>query len=220
MSEVDLTSMTKKQLEAYGRTVGVELDRRANKATLLDALSAHIEKVEDTTVEDVQVSVPVINPEIAAAKEMLAKKAEESARMVERRAEMHSADIEHRAAEQASRDAQRVAAQGTEASNQADATAKVLVDQAAVMNRMADAAVQHAASLLTADENPRDKELARQAEDAARVLTARVVVAQRVAAEATDRATLLSQGLQATVVGVSLAVKRESNAKAKVDSFL
>ena len=36
----DLKSMTKKQLEEYGRTVGVELDRRHNKAKLIAKLES------------------------------------------------------------------------------------------------------------------------------------------------------------------------------------
>jgi len=34
----NLKSMTKKQLESYGRSVGVELDRRHNKAKLIATL--------------------------------------------------------------------------------------------------------------------------------------------------------------------------------------
>ena len=33
--ETDLSSMTKAQLETYGRTIGLELDKRLNKSTLL-----------------------------------------------------------------------------------------------------------------------------------------------------------------------------------------
>ena len=36
----DLKSMTKRQLEEYGRTVGVELDRRHNKAKLIAEIKA------------------------------------------------------------------------------------------------------------------------------------------------------------------------------------
>ena len=38
--EVDLKAMTKKQLEAYGRSQGIELDRRQNKAKLIKQLEA------------------------------------------------------------------------------------------------------------------------------------------------------------------------------------
>ena len=37
-SDVSLNDMTKKELEEYARTVGLELDRRHNKATLLSEL--------------------------------------------------------------------------------------------------------------------------------------------------------------------------------------
>ena len=36
----DLNSMTKVQLEEYGRTIGIELDRRKKKATLIQELEA------------------------------------------------------------------------------------------------------------------------------------------------------------------------------------
>ena len=37
---VDLQSMTKRQLETYGRTLGIELDRRQNKAKLIARLES------------------------------------------------------------------------------------------------------------------------------------------------------------------------------------
>ena len=37
-SDVSLNDMTKRELEEYARTVGLELDRRHNKATLLNEL--------------------------------------------------------------------------------------------------------------------------------------------------------------------------------------
>tara|TARA_R100000353_G_scaffold72488_2_gene55467 strand:+ start:142 stop:462 length:321 start_codon:yes stop_codon:yes gene_type:complete len=39
---VDLESMTKIQLEEYGRTIGIELDRRKTKANLIEELKAAI----------------------------------------------------------------------------------------------------------------------------------------------------------------------------------
>ena len=36
----DFESMTKKQLEAFGRTLGLELDKRHNKATLIAELES------------------------------------------------------------------------------------------------------------------------------------------------------------------------------------
>ena len=38
----NLNKMTKNQLEEYGRTVGIELDRRKKKATLIIELKNHI----------------------------------------------------------------------------------------------------------------------------------------------------------------------------------
>ena len=40
VEKVDLTKKTKKQLEEYGRTLGVELDRRHSKAKLIAKLES------------------------------------------------------------------------------------------------------------------------------------------------------------------------------------
>ena len=40
--KVDFSQMTKAQLEAYGRTLGIELDKRQNKTTLIAELEAYI----------------------------------------------------------------------------------------------------------------------------------------------------------------------------------
>ena len=40
--EVDFSQMTKAQLEAYGRTLGIELDKRQNKTTLIAELEKFI----------------------------------------------------------------------------------------------------------------------------------------------------------------------------------
>ena len=40
--EVDFFQMTKAQLEAYGRTLGIELDKRQNKTTLISVLEKYI----------------------------------------------------------------------------------------------------------------------------------------------------------------------------------
>ena len=40
--KVDFSQMTKAQLEAYGRTLGLELDKRQNKTTLIAELEAYI----------------------------------------------------------------------------------------------------------------------------------------------------------------------------------
>jgi len=39
-SSIDLNEMTKKQLEEYGRTLGVELDRRHSKKKLIAKLES------------------------------------------------------------------------------------------------------------------------------------------------------------------------------------
>tara|TARA_R100001163_G_scaffold29218_1_gene23303 strand:+ start:82 stop:441 length:360 start_codon:yes stop_codon:yes gene_type:complete len=39
-TSVDIDSMTKVQLEEYGRTIGIELDRRKKKATLIEEIKA------------------------------------------------------------------------------------------------------------------------------------------------------------------------------------
>ena len=40
--EVDFSQMTKAQLEAYGRSLWIELDKRQNKTTLIAELEAYI----------------------------------------------------------------------------------------------------------------------------------------------------------------------------------
>ena len=40
--EVDFSQMTKAQLEAFGRTLGIELDKRQNKTTLISELEKYI----------------------------------------------------------------------------------------------------------------------------------------------------------------------------------
>ena len=46
--EVDFSQMTKAQLEAYGRTLGIELDKRQNKTTLIAELEKYISKQEES----------------------------------------------------------------------------------------------------------------------------------------------------------------------------
>ena len=41
--EVNFSGMSKKQLESYGRTVSIELDRRHSKSKLLKELQEHID---------------------------------------------------------------------------------------------------------------------------------------------------------------------------------
>ena len=46
ISEVkDFSDMSKEELEDYGRTIGIELDRRHNKSKLIKELEDHIESV-------------------------------------------------------------------------------------------------------------------------------------------------------------------------------
>ena len=43
--EKNFSDMSKEELEEYGRTVGIELDRRHNKSKLIKELEDHIESV-------------------------------------------------------------------------------------------------------------------------------------------------------------------------------
>jgi len=43
---LDFASMTKLELETFGRTIGIELDRRHNKTKLIKQLQDHIEYME------------------------------------------------------------------------------------------------------------------------------------------------------------------------------
>ena len=43
--EKGFSDMSKEELEEYGRTVGIELDRRHNKSKLIKELEDHIESV-------------------------------------------------------------------------------------------------------------------------------------------------------------------------------
>ena len=40
--KIDFSQMTKAQLETYGRTLGIELDKRQNKTTLITKLEEYI----------------------------------------------------------------------------------------------------------------------------------------------------------------------------------
>ena len=44
--ETELSAMTKAQLETYGRSIGLELDKRLNKSTLLTQIEEAIKKIE------------------------------------------------------------------------------------------------------------------------------------------------------------------------------
>ena len=43
---IDFSAMSKDELEDYGRTVGIELDRRHNKKKLIKELEDHIQYIE------------------------------------------------------------------------------------------------------------------------------------------------------------------------------
>ena len=43
---LDFSSMTKLELESFGRTIGIELDRRLSKNKLIKQLQEHIEYME------------------------------------------------------------------------------------------------------------------------------------------------------------------------------
>ena len=43
---LDFNSMSKLELETFGRTIGIELDRRHNKTKLIKELQDHIEYME------------------------------------------------------------------------------------------------------------------------------------------------------------------------------
>ena len=43
---IDYSAMSKDELEDYGRTVGIELDRRHNKKKLIKELEDHIQYIE------------------------------------------------------------------------------------------------------------------------------------------------------------------------------
>ena len=83
----DLSKMTKAELEAHGRTHGVELDRRETKAKLVDQLKRIIPAVpvEATLVEaieEVEVEVSV-DPEVEAATALLASMAQSSSEITD-----------------------------------------------------------------------------------------------------------------------------------------
>ena len=49
-SKSDLKKLNKVQLEDYGRTIGIELDRRLKKATLIEELLDHMAKKKGKSV--------------------------------------------------------------------------------------------------------------------------------------------------------------------------
>jgi len=210
--------MTKKQLEAYGRTVGIELDRRETKATLLDVLAAHLDATEEvdlTAQEDVDLTAQE-DVDLTAQEEVVEEELppqndvfEFDKILAEAKAAGHEEMIEHQlkssvesalvatttqihvpSTEQSNRDARRMADHAKETSHQVELSTKIIIDQAAATTRMAEDAIRHADDLLASSVTPRDKEFVRQARYAARVLVDKAKVARRLADEATARAIL------------------------------
>ena len=67
-SRAELLMMTKNQLETFGRTLGIELDRRLHKSKLINELVDHT-KEELKTVATV--SVPVVESVVAKVEEVV-----------------------------------------------------------------------------------------------------------------------------------------------------
>ena len=67
-SRAELLMMTKNKLETYGRTLGIELDRRLHKSNLINELVDHT-KEELKTVATV--SVPVVESVVAKVEEVV-----------------------------------------------------------------------------------------------------------------------------------------------------
>ena len=75
MADLDFSSMTKDELEEYGREVGIELDKRHSKADLIDELNQHLEdEVEEVEVEEALDSAEIVDAEISNTNEATASK--------------------------------------------------------------------------------------------------------------------------------------------------
>ena len=149
----DLSKMTKAELEAHGRTHGVELDRRETKAKLVAQLKRIISAVpvEATLVEaieEVEVEVSV-DPEVEAATALLASMAQSSSEAAAKQADKEASEAEQASAEQAAKDAKRMAEQATESHIQAVNKARILTGQAATAQRVADEATREVEVLAT-----------------------------------------------------------------------
>ena len=59
---MNLGDMTKNELEDFGRSVGIELDRRLTKSVLIDQLVKHLQTVDETAEDDI-VESDFISPE-------------------------------------------------------------------------------------------------------------------------------------------------------------
>ena len=149
----DLSKMTKAELEAHGRTHGVELDRRETKAKLVAQLKRIISAVpvEATLVEaieEVEVEISV-DPEVEAATALLASMAQSSSEAAAKQADKEASEAEQASAEQAAKDAKRMAEQATESHIQAVHKARILTGQAATAQRVADEATREVEVLAT-----------------------------------------------------------------------
>lgn len=149
----DLSKMTKAELEAHGRTHGVELDRRETKAKLVAQLKRIISAVpvEATLVEaieEVEVEVSV-DPEVEAATALLASMAQSSSEAAAKQADKEASEAEQASAEQAAKDAKRMAEQAIESHIQAVNKARILTGQAATAQRVADEATREVEVLAT-----------------------------------------------------------------------
>ena len=150
----DLSKMTKAELEAHGRTHGVELDRRETKAKLVDQLKRIIPAVpvEATLVEaieEVEVEVSV-DPEVEAATALLASMAQSSSEAAAKQADKEASEAEQASAEQVAKDAKRMAEQAIESHIQAVNKARILTGQAATAQRVADEATREVEVLASA----------------------------------------------------------------------
>ena len=149
----DLSKMTKAELEAHGRTHGVELDRRETKAKLVAQLKRIISAVpvEATLVEaieEVEVEISV-DPEVEAATALLASMAQSSSEAAAKQADKEASEAEQASAEQVAKDAKRMAEQAIESHIQAVNKARILTGQAATAQRVADEATREVEVLAT-----------------------------------------------------------------------
>ena len=145
-----LESMSKAQLEAHGRTVGIELDRRLVKSELISQLKDYIsaqqiaeemdleaedndldfmaqvlEDADSCDCEDCECNPceckdPVVT-EAELAAEMLAAMALQSATAATHEADVAQADIDYSRAVQSAKDARRMADQAVETQRQIEA---------------------------------------------------------------------------------------------------
>jgi hypothetical protein len=135
----DLSKMTKAQLKAHGKSLGVELDNKLSRAKMLAEL---------------QLSEPLvtIDPEVEAATALLAAMAQSSLEAATKKAEMATLEAEIATAEQAAKDAKRRVEHAIDAHRQAESKAKILVGQAASAQRIANQATLETETLASSTE--------------------------------------------------------------------